>query len=369
MRKKILALCLAVCTILSFTACGEEDSKETTTSTASDLAEEGKITLGEYKGLVVYSDDITITDSELESYTNERLSVDSTTEYRTEGVVAEGDKVKVAYKGTVDGEEFTGGTSEGRVISISDTGFDVEGFTDGLIGHSIGETVELDLKFADDYSDEALQGKDVHYSVKLDSLVITVVPELTDEYVAAEYSEIGITTVGEFTEYLRNDLYINNIYSQIWSQIVEDTTVEAYEKEKFEEYVKIYAENEEYGIYAYYGYTLDDYLSLMGITESDWLLQIEASVRSSLKEEMILEEIAEIEGIEVSDEEFNKKMFEYAKLYGFDSVEEFKKSYSNIDDEDFKFSVKAYLVQEFLAKSVTVKEGSNPDNETTTVAQ
>ena len=58
-----------------------------------------------------------------------------------------------------------------------------------------------------------------------------------------------------------------------------------------------------------------------------------------------------------------------AKLYGYDSAEEFIKSYDTIDQEDFQFSVKAYKVQEFVANSATIKPGSDPKAETTTTQE
>lgn len=369
MKKKIIALSLAVVTALSLVACGEADNNnETTTSGQSDLGEKAEIILGEYKGLTVYSDDIQVTDTALESYINQRLSLDAVTEYRTEGVVAENDKVKLAYKGTIDGEEFTGGTSEGAVVTMNSTGFTVEGFVDGIIGHSIGETVELDLKMPEDYSDENLKGKAVHFSVKLDSLVVTVTPELTDDYVKEEYSGLGMSTVGEFTEYLKHDLYINNIYSKIWAGIVENSEVVTYDKEKYDEYFKIVSENNEYTIYSNYGYTLSEYLSAMGMTQDEWDEQISVYVKSTLKEEMVIQEIANQEKIEISDEEFNRKMLEYAKLYGYKSVEDFKADYSDISDEDFQFSVIAYYVQEYVAEQANVVQGSSSSSEDTTAS-
>lgn len=375
MRKKIIALSLAVAMTLSLAACGEADDKnETTTVNENDALQEGKlgdkaeVRLGEYKGLTVYSDDIQVTDTALESYINQRLSLDAVTEYHTEGVVAENDKVKLSYKGTIDGEEFTGGSSAGAVVTMNSTGFSIEGFVDGIIGHSIGETVELDLNMPEDYSEEALKGKAVHFSVELDSLVVTITPELTDDWVKDEYSGLGMSTVGEFTQYLKNDLYINNIYSKIWADIIENSEVITYDKERFDDYFKIVSENNEYAIYQSYGVTLSEYLSAYGMTQEDWNQQVSSYVESTLKEEMVIQEIANVENIVVSDDEFNKKMLEYAKLYGYDSVEDFKADYPNISDEDFDFSVMAYYVQEYVAKQANVVQGSSSDSETTTAA-
>lgn len=368
MKKKLLAMGLAVCTVLSLSACGKDKAEETTAAVDLKFGE-GTVTLGEYKGLTVYSDDIDVSEDDLEEYLNYRLSLDSTTEYKKEGTIKADDKVKVSYKGTVDGKEFTGGTSEGTVVSITDKGFSVDGFTDALIGHNVGDVVSMDLTLPDDFSDSTVKGKAVHYEVTIQSLVITIVPDLTDTYVKEGYGVLGLEKVSDFMEYLRNDLYINNIYSKIWSTVVENATVVDYNEDKYKEYLTTVSENQENSIYNSYGYTLTEYLSLVGQTQADWDKSISEYVQKTLKEEMIINQIAKEENIEVSDEEYNKKMFEYGKLYGYSSAEEFIKAYDSIDEEDFKFSVTAYKVQEFVSKSAKVVQGSDPNAETTTTPE
>lgn len=377
MRKKLLILGMVTCLAFSASACGKDSDNETTTASSQEsekksddtIKEKGELKLAAYKGLAAYEDDIKVSDSDLEKYINDRLAYDSVTEYKEEGTVEADMKVKVSYKGTIDGKEFTGGTSEGKVISITSSGFEVEGFTDGLKGHSVGEVVELDLKMPEDYSDKDLASKAVHYSVTINSIVVTVVPELNDAYVEKEYSGLDLHTVGEFKEYLKNDLYINNIYSQVWPQIVEDTEVISYCKADYDEYFTTVSENYEYQLYSSYGYTLEQYLEASGMTKDEWNAQLDTRVKSTLKEEMIIDEIAKAENIEITDEQFDRKMLEYAKLYGYDSVEDFKKDYSSITDEQFKYSVKAYFVQNYVAEQASIQKGSDPSKETTTVAE
>lgn len=364
MKKKIFALSLSVIMAFSLVACGKSTEQETTT-TVSNIGEKGEINLGQYKGLTVYSDDIEVKDSELEAYINQRLELDATTEYMTSGVIKKNDKVKLSFKGTIDGEEFSGGTTEGTVVTMNEDGFIVDGFVDAIIGHSIGEKLELDLTMPEDFSDENLKNKPVHFSVSLDSLVVTVVPELTDDFVKSEYSGIGLNTVGEFTEYLKNDLYINNIYSQIWSSIVENSTVVTYEKERYDNYYKIVSENYAAQIQSSYGMSMKEYLQQSSISAVEWENNLSSYVKDYLKEEMVIEKIAELENISLTDEQFNIKMLEYAKLYGYDTVEEFKQNYADVEDEEFRFSALAYFVQEFVSKQANVVAGSNPNKSTT----
>ncbi len=379
MRKKLLAMGIAVCTMFAFVGCNDTDSStpETTTQGVSDTnvtpngtpIGEGEIELGEYKGLTVYSDDIAVTDEEVEEYVNSRLEQDAVTEYVEYGTVKENDSVKVSYKGTVEGQEYTGGTSEGKVIVATKGGFAVDGFAEALIGHSVGETLELDLQLSTSMSDGTLAGKDVHFSVKILSLVVTNYPELTDEYVASTYGAIDLTTVSQFYDYLRNDIYINKIYQKVWNKVVDSSNIVSVNKDSYEETYNICKENSELEIYNTYGVTLDEFLSQSGQTMDEWNQQVSSIVESYMKDELIINAIAEAENITVSDEEFEKKMFEYAKLYGFNTVEEFREMYGDsVTEDDFRYSVKAYKVQEFVSLSANIVEGSEPTEETTSAA-
>ena len=101
----------------------------------------------------------------------------------------------------------------------------------------------------------------------------------------------------------------------------------------------------------------------------EWNQQVSSIVESYMKDELIINAIAEAENITVSDEEFEKKMFEYAKLYGFNTVEEFREMYGDsVTEDDFRYSVKAYKVQEFVSLSANIVEGSEPTEETTSAA-
>ena len=374
MKKRLLALGLAVCTIFSFVGCGKEEQPGETTTAATTvnvvLTEEGKITLPDYKSLVAYSADVEVSEEDLQEYLTKRLEAFSETEYVKEGTIEKDMNVKISYKGTVDGKEFEGGSSPAKVIPMSEKGFSVEGFTAGIIGHKVGETVELDLKLPSDYAVKELQGKDVHYSVTIDSIVKVNTPKLTDEYVKEEYGELGIETAEDFMKYLRETLFMNNVYAKVWPTIIENTTVESFKKSEYEELFKTVSEGEEYIIYTNYGYTLDQYLGLLGMSKNDWDLQISEYVKGVLKEEMIINEIAKVEKLEPTQEEYDKKMLEYAKGYGMDTVEELKEQYG-AEEESYWFSVKTYKVQKFVVDKTTIKEGKNPDSkeEQTTTAK
>lgn len=64
--------------------------------------------------------------------------------------VKNGDTVNIDYSGSIDGFVFDGGTAEGQRLTIGSHSF-IDDFEEQLEGHKIGETVEVNVTFPEDY--------------------------------------------------------------------------------------------------------------------------------------------------------------------------------------------------------------------------
>ncbi len=86
-------------------------------------------------------------------------------------VVKEGDTVNIDYTGYKDGVAFDGGSTngEGTDLTIGSKMY-IDGFEDGLIGHKVGETVDLNLTFPEDYGATDLAGADVVFTVTINGI-------------------------------------------------------------------------------------------------------------------------------------------------------------------------------------------------------
>ena len=110
---------------------------------------------------------------------NNEISTEPTTTVPTpilnkeEGLeVTDGVTVNIDYTGYIDGEKFEGGSTEGygpQDLTIGSNSY-IDGFEDGLIGHKVGETVELNLRFPDEYHNENYAGKDVVFEVTINGI-------------------------------------------------------------------------------------------------------------------------------------------------------------------------------------------------------
>jgi len=100
------------------------------------------------------------------------------------------DKVTCEYKGTVDGESFAGGEGTDLPVILGSNGM-IEGFEAGLVGATVAQTIEMDLKFPENYQSADVAGKDVHFVVTVKSIEEPTLPEINDEFVKAFGIEEG----------------------------------------------------------------------------------------------------------------------------------------------------------------------------------
>lgn len=92
-----------------------------------------------------------------------------------------GDRLNIDFKGTIDGEEFSGNAGEGVQLTIG-SGRMIAGFEDGLVGAKAGEELTLDLQFPEDYGHKDVAGKPVQFAVKVNSVEEPLLPEVDEEF-------------------------------------------------------------------------------------------------------------------------------------------------------------------------------------------
>lgn len=345
MKKKLLAVALCLCTVFSVVGCKDNKDKKTET----------KYELGQYTGIEVDSSLKTVEQKKIDEYLKSELEYHSKDVEYKEGTLEKDGKAKITYSSTVDGKEYK--KSEGSVITLNSTGFNVAGVVDALIGKKAGEKVTLDLTLPKDFSDTTVAGKAIHFDITIEAKVITEVPEFTDEFVKEKYGYLGLSNKDEFLKYLEEDIYISQIYSEIWVDVMENLKMESYDSEKLAQLKEELEEYEEYNIYMTYGIDMKTYLGYMGINEEEYSKLIEDSAKEYIKQEILVDAIAEKEGLTITEELYQEKLLEYAKAYGYNTVEEFQSNYSDMTRDDFEYTILSELVIKKVCESVVFVDG------------
>lgn len=370
-RKHLMAmlLCAACLATTSAAVLAEETEAVTEASTETDTeAEETEakaerpdykaadyVTLGEYKGLKVQID-LTASEDEIEEELNSAISQADVMEEITEGTVAEGDIVSIDYEGKLDGEAFDGGTAKDYDLEIGSGSF-IDGFEDGLIGVNVGDTVDLNLTFPENYFSEDLAGQEVVFTVTVHA--IKRMPELTDELVST-MTDGEYTTVDDYKASIRASLEEEKagqrdamIMSELFTQVAANTTINEYPEVMVDYGVQ---EMNDYYVDMAESFSMEfaDFLSMyLGMTEEEFNEQVVLAVQQNLQQEMYLKAIAETEGIELTEEEYEAGCEKYAETYGMESAEELVENYG---ESVVRLSLLQEKVLEFLKESAVIEE-------------
>ena len=312
-----------------------EETKEDEKTTAELMAEidvEKCVTLGEYKGITVEKNIIPVTDEDVEKEIQTALAMYPV---EVEGRAAqEGDTVNINYVGKIDGEEFEGGSDQGADLLLGSGRF-IEGFEDGLIGASKGETRTLNLTFPEQYNPE-LAGKDVEFTVTVNAIKEPL-KEPTDEWVAANIE--GYYTLDEYKAAIRSEQEETNqqtaeeqLRYSAWTQVVDSCTINEYPESLVEMGKKLYEQQAQmYASLA--GMELEDYIKSSNITQEEYDANAEEYGKDVAAQALVNQAICNAEGYAIGDEAYkealNKMVTEYGQTeeelieaYGQDNVEQ-----------------------------------------------
>ncbi len=341
---------------------GTIDVSNLKTTTLADVDLDKLVQLGEYKGITVDVTKKEVTDADVEDSLNSNYSANPLMTEVTDRAVQNGDTVNIDFAGRHKdtGEYFEGGTSQGYDLKIGSGSF-INGFEDGLVGVKVGETVDLNLTFPENYGSQELAGKEVIFTVTVNSIK-TAAEEPTDEWAAGLGIE-NVKTLDDYRAHLKADLekdaadqYNEEFKNAAVSQVVDASTVDNMPEElKNRYFVMVYDSVSSYVQQMQMAYgvemTPEEYVdSIMqnnGVsgTAEDYLKDI---ADQQTKRCMVLQAIADKEGIEVPQETIDQYIQEDYDSYfyqSYDTVDDYKAS---IISEDYREQIMAEKVAEFI---------------------
>lgn len=393
MRKfnKGCAVVLALALSMSFmTGCGDSNgtsgkldntaSKATSsdaTESADNTSEEfasiedmidqyaADVTLGEYKGMEYEAKNTDVTDDEVQAKVDSFVSGLATYDKDTTSVAKSGDTVNIDFVGTVDGEEFEGGNTNGSGYDLLlGSGSFIDNFEDQIIGHKPGETFTVDVTFPENYSQDKteLNGKAAKFETTLNYIKVNKPATYNDELVAnntsykttAEYE----AAVREQLKQDKEDSALASAQNEVMVAVINNTTIENISAKDVQanadniiSSIKAQAESNgmEYETYLYYYYRYDDV-----DTFEQYVQQV---CEESQKERMVVCAIAKKENISITDDEADKYLSNYAEK---NSVDE-SALRQNLTDIEIKYNALAEKVMNFLMDNAKATTGATTE--------
>lgn len=320
--------------------------------------------LPDYKGLEYTETKSTVTDADVKSKIDALLEQYATKTQVKEGTVKEGDNVNIDFVGSLDGEEFEGGNSNGQGYDLTlGSGSMIPGFEDGIIGHKIGETFNIKATFPENYGKDELNGKEADFKITINYKTDTQLPEYNDEFVAS-YTDAA--SILEYEDSVRKDLVEQKDESDksqnesaIMKVLVEKVTYNKYPEQEMQDLIdKSIAQQEQAA--SSYGYSLGDYVTARyGFqSEDDFRDYVKGLAEDYMKEKIAVCAVAKDAKITVSKEEvdnYKKKIMDY---YSYEDESKLNENYSS---EDLVYYALAEKVVDFLLENGKPVEATATD--------
>lgn len=368
--KRFLAVTLAALLLLAAASCGKTEKDETTAESTTDTAETTESTaettaettaytpaelnypdgfdyttinladyvkLGKYKGLTVtLTTSSEITDADVEKYIEDVRTQHSRTVEITDRAAKNGDELVIDYEGSMDGVTFEGGTATDATLTLGDGGW-IDGFEEGIVGMTVGETKVVDATFPDPYKNNPdLAGKTAQFKITVKSISETVIPEYNDTFVRENFN---YATMAEYEAYVRQTLAAERQdeiaaekQSATLTVAVDNAEVLKYPAGVVEDYM---AQQLDYVRYyaSQYGMSYADFVTAAtGETTETYEAAVREGAEQSVKEELVIWAIAGAENFTISEERRAEELKSLLDYYDYDDLASMCEAYGFTED-------------------------------------
>jgi len=227
---------------------------------------------------------------------------------------ADGTRLTIDYRGTIEGEPFEGGTAEGAFVELGNDHY-IPGFADQLQGATAAEEREIRVTFPDDYAAEDVRGKDAVFAATVQKLERQQVPELDDAF-AAGLGDDEVQTLDALRENVRGQVQKRQeaAAEEEARRTLMDALIERTEFEVPPGLVerrlsqRLEAAHQQLAQFMPH----DEIHGRLGQWREEWRPEAEREVRETL----LLEAVASERSIEASDEDVTARIEEMARDQG-----------------------------------------------------
>ena len=311
----------------------------------------GTVNLGAYTGLdLTAAKAAQIADTDVDNYITANILPNYPMEVNDE--VKTGDTATINFVGSIDGVEFEGGKGEDYPLVIGSGAF-IPGFEDQLIGAQVGETVDVNVTFPEDYGAENLAGKAALFVVDINKIerprdLAHIDDDFVNEITQGEY-----TNVADFREMLQTGLQTYNdteakegLADAVLSTILANSEVKPSD-EAIEWQKDIYITTYDAALTKAYGMSLASMIQMYGQTYEEFRDGLTEGATEAASRAAVVYEIAQKEGLTVTDEA--KK--QYAEEFGYADVNALAEATS---ESELELAVLSNLVTNFVAEHSNV---------------
>ena len=282
-----------------------------------------EVTLGAYTKLGVKREEVKVTKEEIEHEINHMKEHMAEVVIKENGSIEEGNTAVIDFEGFVDGKKLEGGTGANYPLEIGSNTF-IPGFESGLIGASVGETRELNLKFPENYTEE-LKNKDVLFKVTVREIKERVMPEINKDFFE-DLGIDGVDSIEKLEEHVKKDLeehknheaddkYVDELLHIATDNMKVEINNEIIDSE-IERMMNQYRQELQMQ-----GVSLEQYLSMTNTKLEDMKSMMKPQAIARIKTRYLLEAIIDEKKLVATKEEIEKEIKDSCDKYGIEKDE------------------------------------------------
>ncbi|OPX20065.1 MAG: trigger factor [Desulfobacca sp. 4484_104] len=313
-----------------------------------------EFTVGNYRGLKVTADPVEVSDAMVDQRLREIQELNAWLKPIGEDrPIKKGDFVLLDYEAQADGQAIVGGASQNYHLEVGSNQFNAD-FEQQLIGMTRGQEAQIQVNLPADFFNPVLAGKTVDLQVKIHEIKEKELPVLDDEF--AQSLGANFQTREDLEQSIKQDL-INKkeqqrqakLRDQLLDQLIKQTCFEVPPFLIRQEQEDILREQ------------LDAFqrrgINLAGIDKEKLLEKLRDVAERRARAHLILERIADQEGITVNQAEIELGYHQLAQRLG-EKAERIREFYQqNQRVEEFKKSLREEKALKLLLEQA---EGTTP---------
>jgi len=314
-----------------------------------------EVKLGDYKGIEIPKFDYTVTDEDVQKEIEAAQQKNARVTTLDEGAVENGNIAVIDFEGFCDGVAFEGGKGEDYDLEIGSNTF-IPGFEEQLVGAKVGDLVDVNVTFPEEYHAPDLAGKEALFKVTVKEIKVRELPEADDDF-ASEASEFE--TLADWKADIKAKLEEKAVdrakidsENAVVEKVVENAEVEipaamldAQVEREYQEFAQRLM---------YQGMNIDMYMQYTGATEESMKEQMKPQAEKKLLGSLVLEAIQVAEGIEAGPEEVELELVDMSKKYNME-LDKLKELMGEAELENLKKDLGVQKTVTMLVNNAVVK--------------
>ena len=277
-----------------------------------------EVTLGDYKGVTVEVEAHKIPEDAFQKSLDNLLQQSAETVVVTDRNSEATDIVVFDFEGFSNGEKIEHGDAKNYTLDLANSSF-IPGFAEQLVGRPLGEDFEINVTFPEEYHEKKLAGQPAVFKCKINEIKSKVLPELTDDFAQKvgpfKTVEDLKADIQQYLDTQKADIDRTNSEKAIFEKIVGDAKVEIQQSmidREADQLVEEYKQKLQMQ-----GFSWEQAVEAQGYDTIMNSLKEDAKVR--VKNSLVIDKIAKVENITVSQADFTEKLNELSQMYQMDT--------------------------------------------------